>query len=443
MQNITIIDYILLPVYLYLFYLIVRKRSLKYTDASLRKILFTAFLLRMLGSVGYSLMVQYYYGFGDAFTFYYGSNFLRGHILENPANIKYLFSSAAEVKSWFDMEVGDISYSGFFGVTSNLFIMKIATIVSFLSFNCFLIISIIFGFFSFAGQWKMFQVFNDVNKGKHQKLMAWAVLYTPSIWFWGSGLMKDSICIGCLGFIIHYLYKIFVKKEIRIKDIFMLFIMLYIVSQVKSYIIIILGITLATVIFAHFMTSIKNIVIKGFIILVFLFVTVMIAFETNFTEQVQEFAEESIVQLDTFQRNYEESQKGEENSEGGLKGINTDISLQGLITRSPLAIFTCLYRPFIWESRKIIILFTSLESMLLLLATVYVIIKTGFFKFFRTIFNDPFILFAFIASMLFALLIGLTTFNFGTMVRYKIILLPFYYFMLVHIYTYASGKMKA
>ena len=136
MQNISIIDYILLPVYLYLFYLIVRKRSVKYTDAGLRKILFTAFLLRMLGSVGYSLMVQYYYGYGDAFTFYYGSNFLRGHILENPGNIKYLFSNATEVKSWFDMEVGDINYSGYFGVASNLFVMKIAAIVSFLSFNC-------------------------------------------------------------------------------------------------------------------------------------------------------------------------------------------------------------------------------------------------------------------------------------------------------------------
>lgn len=443
MQNISIIDYILLPVYLYLFYLIVRKRSVKYTDAGLRKILFTAFLLRMLGSVGYSLMVQYYYGYGDAFTFYYGSNFLRGHILENPGNIKYLFSNATEVKSWFDMEVGDINYSGYFGVASNLFVMKIAAIVSFLSFNCFLIISIIFGFFSFAGQWKMFQVFNDVNKGKQQRLLAWAVLYTPSIWFWGSGLMKDSVCIGCLGFIIHYLYKIFVKKEVRIKDIFMLFILLYIVSQVKSYIIIILIITLATVIFAHFITSIKNIIIKAFVILIFLFSTVMIAFVTNFSEQVQEFAEESIVQLDTFQRNYEALQNGEDNSEGGLKSISTDISLQGLIIQSPLAIFTCLFRPFIWESRKLIILFTSLESMLLLLATVYVLIKAGLFKFFRIIFNDPFTLFAFIASMLFALLIGLTTFNFGTMVRYKIILLPFYYFMLVHIYTYAVGKNES
>ena len=149
MQYINIIDYILLPVYLYIFYLIVRRRSVNYADADLRKIMLIAFLLRMLGSVGYSLMVQYYYGYGDTFTFYYGSNFLRDHVLQNTDNIKYFFSSAADFKNWFDMEVGDINYSGYFGVASNLFVMKISAVVSFLSFNCFLIISVIFGFFSF------------------------------------------------------------------------------------------------------------------------------------------------------------------------------------------------------------------------------------------------------------------------------------------------------
>ena len=208
MQNISIIDYILLPIYLYIFYLIVRKRSVKYTDAWLRKALITAFFLRMLGSVGYSLMVQYYYGYGDAFTFYYGSNFFRGQILENPGNIKYLFSNAKEFMAWFNVEVGDINYAGYFGTGSNLFIMKIATLVSFFSFNSFLVISLFFGLFSFAGQWKMFTVFNEINIQKHQRLLAWAVLYTPSIWFWGSGLMKDSICLGCMGFIIYFLYKI-------------------------------------------------------------------------------------------------------------------------------------------------------------------------------------------------------------------------------------------
>lgn len=442
MQNINIFDYLLLPVYLYIFYVIVRKRSVDYDDADLRKIMLTAFFLRMLGSLAYSLMVQYYYGYGDAFTFYYGSNFLRREVLENFTNINHFFSNAADVKTWFDNEVGDINYSGYFGVVSNLFVMKIAAVVSFLSFNSFLVISGIFGFFSFSGQWRMFKVFNEINNGKQQKLLAWAVLYTPSIWFWGSGLMKDSICIGSLGFIIHYLYKIFVKKQRNLKDIVVLLILLYVVSQIKSYILIILFITFATTAFASFISSIKNILIKAFVILIFLFTTVLIAFVTNFSEQVQELGEEAMVQVDSFQKGYEALQNQEEKSEGGLSPIHRDLSLQGLILQSPMAIFTCLYRPFIWESRKIIILMTSAESLLLLLSTIFVIFKTGVFRSLRLLFLDPYLLFTCVGSLLFALLIGLTTFNFGTMIRYKIILLPLFYFMLVRYYIYATNKEK-
>ncbi|MGB4845499.1 MAG: hypothetical protein WBP16_13610 [Ferruginibacter sp.] len=442
MQNITIFDYLLLPVYLYIFYLIIRKRSVKYTDAELRKYFLIAFFLRMFGSVAYSMLVQYYYGYGDSFIYYYGSNYLRDQILQDGSNIKYLFAKAAEVKTWYNVEVNNINYAGYFGIESNLFVMKISAVLSFLSFNSFLIISLFFGLFSFAGQWRMFLVFNDINKGKQLKLLAWAVLLTPSIWFWGSGLMKDSVCIGGLGFIIHYLYKIFITKNRSVKDIIILLILLYVVGSIKSYIIIILGISIATMAFTRFITAIKNIVIKAFVIVVFLFATVIVAFITNFSDQVQSFTEESIMQFDNFQHNYEVLQNTEENSEGGLKSVTIDNSLQGLLLQTPLAAFTCLFRPFIWESGKLIIVFTSLESLLLLLATVFVFFKVGILRFFRVIFNDPYILTAFTMSMLFAVLIGLTTYNFGTMARYKIILLPFFYFMLVNLYLQTTDDYK-
>ena len=76
MQHITIFDYLLLPVYLYIFYVIVRKRAVKYADPELRRFFITAFALHMTGSILYSLVIQYYYGYGDAFTFYVGGNFI-------------------------------------------------------------------------------------------------------------------------------------------------------------------------------------------------------------------------------------------------------------------------------------------------------------------------------------------------------------------------------
>lgn len=442
MQYITIFDYLLLPVYLYIFYVIIKKVSVRYADAELRKYFLVSFYLHMFGAVAYALMVQYYYGYGDSFVFFYGSNYLSSQVGQDAGNIKYFFSTAADVKAWYDLEVGDINYSGYFGIASNLFIMKISALISLISLNKYIITTLFFGLFSFAGLWKLFLVFKDVNKEKQLKLLAWAVLYMPSVWFWGSGLIKDSVCIGGLGFIIYYLYCLFIKREFSLKNIIALIFLIYLVGSIKSYIIIVLALGLSVFVFYKFITPFKNIVIRGFIILVFLVTVAIAAFITNFGEQLQQLADESKVQVDAYQRNYDAVQNEDERSRGSVKTEEIDASLTGLMLHSPVAIFTCLFRPFIWESRKIFILFSAFESLLLLACTVYVMVKLKLFRFLRELFDNPFVLTSFLIAIFFALIIGFTTYNFGTMARYKIILLPFYFFTLVSLYTTYAEKEK-
>lgn len=442
MQNITIFDYLLLPVYLMLFYLLVKKMSVKYTDITLRKYFFVSFYLHMFGAIAYALMVQYYYGYGDSFVFYYGGNFLNSQIVQDPANIQYFLKPAAEVKTWFDTEVGDLSYAGYFGISSNLFIMKISAILGLISFNKYLIITLFFGFFAFAGLWRLFLVFKDINNHKEVQILAWAILFVPSVWFWGSGLIKDSICIGGTGFIIFFLYKLFIKKEISIVYIAGLVTVAYIVFVIKSYIIIALVIGMAIFVFYKFITPFKNVVVRGFILLIFLFAALVVTYITNFTDQVKLLAEESMVQVDVFKRNYEAVQQEDENSRGALEMRDMDLSLGGMISNSPVKVFTCLFRPFIWESKKIFILLSSLESMLMLLSTLYVMFKLKFFGFFRELFNNPYILTSFVIALFFAVIIGFTTYNFGTMARYKIVLIPFYAYTLAGLYTAYTDKKK-
>lgn len=396
----------------------------------------------MFGAIAYALMVQYYYGYGDSFVFYYGSDFLSTQVMHDGSNIKYFFKSAAEVRSWYNTEVGDISYAGYFGIASNLFIMKISAVLSIISFNKYLIITLFFGLFSFAGLWRLFLVFNHINKGKELKILAWAILFIPSVWFWGSGLIKDSVCIGSIGFIIHFLYKLFIKKEFSVKSIIALVALIYIVSIIKSYIIIVLAVGLSVFIFYRFISPFKNIVIRGFVILAFLIAVLIAAFVTNFSSQLKLLGEESMVQVDSFKRNYDDAQNEDDRSKATLEIKEIDPSLSGMIAHSPVAIFTCLYRPFIWESKKIFIMFSSFESLLLLLCTLYIMVRLKFFGFFTEILANPFVLVSIIMSILFALIIGFTTYNFGTMARYRIILLPFYLFTLVSLYTTYLDKKK-
>ena len=443
MQIITIYDFLLLPLYLGIFYFFAKRRAKNFSEEAMKNIFLIAFTLRMLGSVAYSLLVQYYYGYGDSFTYYVGSDFIHEHLIQNFSNIKYFFVSASEFQQWYNTEFGESYYSGWTGIASSNAIMKISALLSFVSFNKFMIISLFFGLFSFAGQWKLFQVFNDYNKGKNLQLLAYAVLYSPSIWFWGSGLMKDSICLGATGFIISIFYNSFAKKQISIAGWLMLPVLIYMTAEIKSYIPLILLISLIITLFLKYVFLLKNTLARIGMITLFILTVVFLTAFLNISNQVNDLVQESYSQIQSYQKNYESVQSSDESSMAGFELKNLDASLSSLLLKSPGVVFTCLFRPFLWESKKIIIFLTALESTLLLLFTLFLLIKTRFIGFFRIVFSNQLILFSFIVSILFALIIGFTTFNFGTMTRYKIILLPFYYFMLVSIYNKINDSRKS
>lgn len=442
MQIITIYDFLLLPLYLTLFYFFVKLKGTSLGDAELMKIFFTAFFLRMFGSVVYSLVVQYYYGYGDSFTYYNGSKFITDQIHANFNNVSYFLANGKEMERLYSDE-GNSELLGFIAADSSVVVMKVAAVVSFFSFHKFMIISLFFGLFSFAGQWRLFRVFNDITGGKKQKLLALAVLYSPSIWFWGSGLMKESICMGGLGFIISILYKSFVKKKVQVTDWVVLFILVYIVYSIKSYIIIILFVTLVlTLAFSSF-AGIKSAFLKIiFSILVLLIMAGALSL-LNFSSQINDLVEESYSQVESFQQSYKQNQDLDETSKAGFDIGTFNASLSSLLAKSPIVILSCIYRPFLWESKKVIIFFSSLETTLLLFTTLYLLVRTRFRKFFTYIFSNRYAFFCLVISLLFALIIGFTTFNFGTMVRYKIALLPFYYYLLFYIYIQSEKAREA
>ena len=104
---------------------------------------------------------------------------------------------------------------------------------------------------------------------------------------------------------------------------------------------------------------------------------------------------------------------------------------QSLLKNSFAAINVTLFRPYAWEVQKIINIPTMIESLLTLLLTILVILKLGPFRFFYRSFSNPVILFCLLFSLLVGIFIGLVAFNFGTLVRYKIPILPFYYVALI------------
>lgn len=444
MSYITAIDFLLIFPYLALLFYLAKRFSKSYAEPELRKHFFIAFWLRMLGSVAYSLVIQFYYGYGDTLGFFKGSDFITTGILENINNVKYLFAPLKEITEWYNNSPAmDDQFAPYFAQPSGNLVMKISSVLGFFAFNRFLIISLFFAFFSFMGQWLLFTVFVDVNKKKNIKLLAIAILYTPSIWFWGSGLMKDSLCLGGLGILVYYMYNVFKKKGnfTFLKLVFTVAI-IYMIVTIKFYII---GVTLVALLLTGFLillNGLKNIVLKIFFLSFLIGASIFTFINLDFSVLINEAIEESVAQIHNFQNMYEAISAEDQNSKGAFTFGEIDPSIAGIVSKAPSAVFSCLYRPFVWESKKIMILFTSLESLALLLFSLYLLFKTKVFFFFKAIFSNEFIFFSFVLSILFALVIGFTTFNFGTMIRYKIIFLPFFYFILVYIYSNYVQKEK-
>lgn len=440
MEIITQYDFLLLPIYLLIFYLIVRKKSKKYESIGLRKTFVIAFWLRMIGAVGYALLLQYYYGYGDSFGFYRGGNVISGMIQQDITAVKYLFYPAKDV-------VAAAKAMGFADSIplsmpndSNAFIMKLSAVVSFFTFNKYMLISVCFGFFSFIGVWKLFYVFYQMNEKKQVKLIAFFVLFLPSLWFWGSGLLKEPVCLGALGIITYLFYKNFIEKNFSIRDMIVLLLMLFILTIVKNYITAILLLSFFVVFLYKVILKIRVMIFRIISVIVIFFAVIVTLLSIDITSYMKSFIDDSVTQLEHMQKSYQLADEMDDvGSKGAFSLSKFDPSIGSLISHAPAVIATCLFRPFVWESKKIIIFFASLETLVTLLMTIYILFKTRVYYFFKYIFSQPFLLFCFIFSMLFALVIGYTTFNFGTMIRYKIIFLPFYFFMLISVY----GKYKS
>ncbi|MFO7790848.1 MAG: hypothetical protein R6V32_09770, partial [Bacteroidales bacterium] len=108
----------------------------------------------------------------------------------------------------------------------------------------------------------------------------------------------------------------------------------------------------------------------------------------------------------------------------------------------PQAVTAGLFRPFIWDGASVFMLLSGLENLILLLLTLYIILRIGPFRFFRQMAEDPFLLFCFVFAVILAFFIGLTTANFGALVRYRIPLLPFFVFALMKIYLAYNQKRR-
>jgi hypothetical protein len=432
-------DIILFPVFLFLLYFLFRAIRKTYKDPLLQKYHRQAFWIKMIGCVTFFL----YSGIlspGDSIGLYQreGNN-LYHLILKDAENLKYLFLRGEN----FDLSlVKNSGNTGYFASEANFMVIRLDAIFSFITFGRYSAISLIFAGIAFSGLWKLYLFFYKQFPKMH-KQFAIAILFFPTVVFWSSGVMKDTLCIAALGWITHALYELLCRKKSILKNLFVLFIFGYLLAIIKVYILLAYVPFFVLFIILKNIHGVKNVFLKFMLaptliaVSIFLFIQVL----GNYDEELGAYAAEDVTTTISTLNSAIEQKNGREDAASNFSlGAEFDGSFTGLIKIAPYAIGATFFRPFIWEAHKISQLMAAMESLILMFFTLFIIFKSGLKNFIKLVLSDPLIMYCFLFSFVFALFVGASTLNFGTLVRYKIPCLPFYAISLFLIYEKVKEK---
>ena len=420
-----LLDFILFPVYVTLFYFLFIAGKNKNTNPVLNYYYKQGFWIKVFAVLAFTVF-NTVISKGDSFGLYYteGVNIYR-MILKDSSQSKWLFLPGLD----FDQSLLKNQLNrGYFRAENNFMVTRFVTVLAFISFGKYLIINFFFAMIAYSGIWRLYLFFYNQFPHLHKQL-AIAILYLPTFVFWSSGILKDPLCISALGWITYALYEIFYKKENLIRSTVILFLFGYLLAVLKIYILISYVPFFILFLILKNVNLVKNRIFKWGLAVALITGSILAGQKImeSFKEEMGVFAAEDVAKQVGRQRSVYRDETKEGGGESSFSlGVEMDGSITSLIKVAPAAIIATFYRPFIWESRKISTLLSSLESMLIMFFTLFVLYKAGPLQFFEAIRKDPVILYCILFSLLFGLFVGATTANFGSLVRYKIPCMPFY-----------------
>jgi hypothetical protein len=417
-------DLLLTPFYLVLIYALAYRFRKTHTDKVTRRYFIPAFTVKIIGAISLGLIYQFYYTGGDTFNFFHGSSQIWEIYAKDPfAAIQIIFSKAGSFHSnTFQYTQGLYFYND----PASFQVVRLAAFFSLFTFNTYTVNAILFACISFTGVWALYTCLYDMYPGMHRRL-AIACFFIPSVFFWGSGLMKDTLCIGAIGWLFYGFYQAFILKRHFRKSICLIGLGAYLLFTIKIYILLAFLPPALFWVFNENSARIKNAGLRLLVKPFFIVIGIIAAYfgGTRLTAGDQVYDINKIGARTKINAEYlyniSKTENGSYYNIGSLDG-----SIVSMLIVAPQAINVALFRPYLWEVKNPVMLLSAIEASIFLWLTIYLLFKIGLFKSIALISLHPLVSFCFIYGLILAWAVGLNSGNFGTLVRYKIPIMPFY-----------------
>lgn len=366
---------------------------------------YPALAIKITAGIIIGIVYTKFYPGGDTFAYFSDAVLIKSFAMENPVGfLNFLFTDKAP----------DALISGLNFYTSEpraLFFSKICGIVNLVSADNYYILSLYFSLISFWGF--LFLTNHLTHKFPHLKTtFAVSFLLFPSVVFWSSGVIKESLSVGSLAILLGILVSQFIQKGDRSKSIlygilFLFF--LWLSWSIKYY--------YAGVFIACFGPVVIISMLKKYdlspskkLMVWLLFSTLSLTLLT-FTKY--NFSIEILPEV--IRQNYQ-AFADKSNPGDYIVFKNFESSWIYLLKNSPVALLSGLFRPHIFEIDSFFKMFVALENLLIFLLLMFnlknipLLLKSKY---------NFWILATIIYISILATFLAFSTPNFGSLVRYK------------------------
>lgn len=420
----TFVDFLYTPLLLFIVYYFARSiRDKRIQTEPEFKYFIPALSVKIIGAVTVVLIYTIYYAGGDT-NYYFQDGLVVCRLMTK--NFPYfldVITSGIDVSKlyYFDQDTG---YPSYYRQKQTFFVVRITWPLILLGLKSFICTSILLAIVSFGGIWRMYRVF-ILEFPSLSKQFAIAFFFVPSVFFWGSGLLKDTITFSAVGYFFYSFYFAFLKKHKILKNLFIMYLSITVILSIKPYIFIGLLPGALIWIIRHYTSQIQGTFIRGITFPTILIVGFLSGYMLLLVlgDELGKYSLDKILQ-EAATSNYDLKQSY-------YRGNSFDIgyvepSFNGMLSKALPAMNAALFRPFLWESNNVLMFISGLENFLILIFTIYIVLKlkvVGVFKYFN---KHHLLTFSLIFSLFFAFSVGISTSNFGSLVRYRIPLIPFY-----------------
>jgi len=368
-----------------------------------------------------------YKGGGDSINYWRNAEMLNNLLFENPSfyfQEMFYDNSDINVLAHFNSITG-IPLSDFYNEAETFFVCKIGSIFSFFTFGSYILLQIVFSFFTFIASWRLFEMVRSF-KLHSDKTIALAIFGIPSLGFWCSGLSKDTLLFIAVCYAFYYL-NILISTQMQSKKRYWLFLFLAFLLMFKIRPFMLMAV-LAPM-FMAYGVRLSNKINRGNIVqflskLTFFSVCILaFAFFLQSSAAETFINEAKVVNLDLTNNAIYGNKKY---SLGDL-----EYSPLGMVKAFPASLMAGIYRPFPWESFSLSLFLNGLESLLFIILTIRFFVIKNLRQRLQIIQKSEFLIFCLFFVFIIAYIAGFTSILFGLLVRIRAPLIPFFILLLM------------